>query len=174
MNNQGIAEIAEAASDDAVETIETIEEAVADAAPATNIPLEITNDETSPDESAGGPAPTPKSTFSSYRDRFQPKRPGLLSGEVDILKKEEKTAPAASIEPDTSLEGSYEEPDDVAKDIAAKSVDEDNTIATETLANILARQGHFDKAIKMYEKLSIQYPEKSDTFAAKIEELKNK
>jgi hypothetical protein len=43
---------------------------------------------------------------------------------------------------------------------------------SETLANILALQGHKDKAIAMYEKLKLQIPEKSTFFAAQIEKLK--
>ena len=139
------------------------------------IPLEITNQEADTSHvTPPGPAPTPKSTFSSYAKRYQPKRPGLLSGDVKLLGKGEKKEIPASISPEKPLEESYQEPADVAKEMAAQSVHEDHTIATETLAGILARQGHFDKAIKMYEKLSLQFPEKSDTFAAKIEELKNK
>lgn len=143
---------------------------------ATDVPLEITNDDEGnlPTEPQPGPAPTPKSTFRSYRRQFQPKRPGLLSGEVKALAKEENKEATAPILPEPPLEEGYKEPENVAKDMAAQSVNEDSTIATETLANILARQGHFDKAIKMYEKLSLQFPEKSDTFAAKIQELKNK
>lgn len=128
------------------------------------------------------PSPSPKSAFNSYKRELQFKKPGILSGQIEkkeqtpyLPKAEEKTPPAdAPIPPTPPLKGSYEPPANVAREVAAKSVSEDNTIATETLANILARQGHLDKAIKMFEKLSLQYPEKSDTFAAKIKELKNR
>jgi len=45
-------------------------------------------------------------------------------------------------------------------------------IFSETLADLLASQGHTKKAIQMYQRLSLIYPEKSRLFAAKIEELK--
>lgn len=45
-------------------------------------------------------------------------------------------------------------------------------IFSETLADLLATQGFTKKAIQMYERLSLIYPEKSRLFAAKIEELK--
>ncbi len=49
--------------------------------------------------------------------------------------------------------------------------DEENIIS-ETLAEIYAKQGFFDKAISTYQKLILKYPEKSVNFAARIEELK--
>lgn len=44
-------------------------------------------------------------------------------------------------------------------------------IISETLAELLARQGHTAAAIAMYEKLCLIYPQKSSFFALKIEEL---
>lgn len=49
--------------------------------------------------------------------------------------------------------------------------DEENIIS-ETLAEIYAKQGFFDKSISTYQKLILKYPEKSVNFAARIEELK--
>lgn len=44
-------------------------------------------------------------------------------------------------------------------------------VASETLADLLARQGYTDRAIGMYESLMLKFPEKSSFFAAKIKAL---
>lgn len=58
-------------------------------------------------------------------------------------------------------------------EIASKSIKSQSRVASETLAQILEKQGLTDKAIQMYEQLILTFPEKSAYFAAKIENLKN-
>jgi hypothetical protein len=57
--------------------------------------------------------------------------------------------------------------------LAAKSNELDEEIASETLAKILVLQGENAEAIKMYERLSLKFPEKSAFFATQIELLRN-
>ncbi|MFB2121308.1 hypothetical protein [Parapedobacter sp. 2B3] len=57
---------------------------------------------------------------------------------------------------------------------ARKSAEDQLTLVTETLANIYVEQGLYPKAIAIYKKLSLKYPEKSAYFAARITELTNK
>lgn len=52
-----------------------------------------------------------------------------------------------------------------------KSIHADDSLATETLAVILEKQGKLDRAIEVYRKLLANNPEKSSIFAARIEKL---
>lgn len=56
--------------------------------------------------------------------------------------------------------------------LAEKSVTENKEIISETLAQLYARQGYRDKAIAMYERLCLAFPDKSAYFAAEIEKIK--
>jgi hypothetical protein len=55
---------------------------------------------------------------------------------------------------------------------AKKSITEDDTIVSETLAKIYIAQGNLSKALKAYQTLLLQFPEKKNIFAPRIEELK--
>ncbi len=59
------------------------------------------------------------------------------------------------------------------RDLDEESEDEAGKFITETLAKIYVTQGYFSKAINIYEKLSLQYPEKSAYFASRIEKIKD-
>ncbi len=49
---------------------------------------------------------------------------------------------------------------------------EKEDFVSETLAHIYARQGYYDRAIEVFEKLSLKYPEKNIYFAGQIEKIK--
>lgn len=55
---------------------------------------------------------------------------------------------------------------------AEKSVELNDEAVSQTLAQIYANQKKYVKAISIYEKLRLKYPEKSGFFAEKIQELK--
>ena len=58
-------------------------------------------------------------------------------------------------------------------ELAIKSIEDDNDMVSETLADLLVWQGKTSKAVDMYQKLSLAFPDKSSYFAAKIETIRN-
>ena len=51
---------------------------------------------------------------------------------------------------------------------AKEGLIENNELVTETLARVYLEQGHYDKAILAYKKLSLKYPQKNSFFANQI------
>ena len=88
-----------------------------------------------------------------------------------------KPTPIAADDDDQAEEEVYKPPvavreKSMAQQLAEKSVSEKEEVVSETLAKLMARQGHREKAISMYERLIVANPEKSAIFAAAIQELK--
>ncbi len=61
-----------------------------------------------------------------------------------------------------------------AHKIEEESVRENDDILTETLASIYIKQKQHAKAINIFKKLSLKYPEKSGYFAARISDIENR
>ena len=89
-----------------------------------------------------------------------------------------KTAPKSVIlsrflDAEVNADGLEEDGEAVSvEDLGKRSVSKDEEICTPTLASILENQGKFSEAVAMYQKLMLKYPEKSATFASRIEALK--
>lgn len=124
---------------------------------AADIPLEITN------EADIQPAPMPRSSFNAWLRQLNPPQAGILQTDLKDISLNSK-----------QLHHPEEEKETSAKQIAEQSVEEDKEIASETLALLLEKQKLYGKAISMYQRLQLLYPEKSSLFAAKIEELNKK
>ena len=128
------------------------------------VPETVTETEPTP------PPPTPKTApepFSSWVSRFQPPvlEPGkkVVSAEPTSPPPLPKASKASSLPPEKGI----------AQQLAERSVSENKDVISETLARLLVKQGYKEKAIVMYERLCLAFPEKSAYFAAEIEKLKN-
>jgi len=83
----------------------------------------------------------------------------------------------AFIDPDSTLEINSDNLPAVkaefysAAKMAKLSVQENDDLITETLANIYVDQGNLEKAINAFEKLQLKYPEKRVYFAGRIKEI---
>ena len=60
-----------------------------------------------------------------------------------------------------------------AENMAKKSLQDDETFVTETLAKIYLKQGNLPKALRSYEILLVKHPEKFHIFAPLLEKIKN-
>jgi len=59
-------------------------------------------------------------------------------------------------------------------EMAPESLEDHPELISETLAEIHTKQGKTDRAIEIYKKLSLKFPEKSSYFAKKIESIERK
>lgn len=107
-------------------------------------------------------------------EKKTPEYSGPLTDEAPA-KRDRRTSASELIErfieeePTISRIGDVEIP---VGDLAATSTEEDKEWVTETLAQIYEKQGNKSRAIGIYEKLALRFPEKSNYFADLIQKLK--
>lgn len=91
-------------------------------------------------------------------------RGDMLTGDgMDLIDKFMSSG-SGKIKPSKELEGPI-------VNLAEESVKENPAILTETLARIYIKQKKYDKAIDIFNNLSLKFPEKSSYFADRIKEL---
>jgi len=119
-------------------------------------------------KSTTGPKPAPKSTFTSWVQQFQPTHIRGQLGELMESKKREDSKSQRK-----KGKQKHSAPQTPANRFAEQSLQENNDLMSETLADLLAAQGQYDQAIKMYQRLTLVFPEKSSYFAEQIKKLQN-
>jgi hypothetical protein len=104
--------------------------------------------------------------FTDWLEFFEGNKPESLKSEGEIIEDfiQENPHIGAAKHEDIPVEN-------LAK---PSSLDIDDEIVTETLAKIHLDQGNRMKAVEIYERLKLKYPEKSPYFAAQIEFIKQK
>ncbi len=130
----------------------------------------------------------PHQTFTTWFEKFKPQALELTSVETLTTLAISTTIPVAleeakpkqaidfqEIEAEEEGEATNQESSKkggIAHILAEKSVAENKDVISETLAKLYAKQGYREKAISMYERLGLVFPEKSTYFAAEIDKLK--
>jgi hypothetical protein len=116
-------------------------------------------------EGSEKPKPNPKSSFTSWVKQFQPAHIKVQLGE--IMESEKRPSPR-------SARKKYLDSQSVRRveEIAQQSITPSEETVSETLASLLEKQGLYEEAAAMYEKLKLKFPEKSSFFAAKIDAIK--
>jgi hypothetical protein len=122
------------------------------------------DDMETPKELPNRPQPTPKTSFTSWVQQFQPTHVKVQLSELMESKKREDAKQARK---------KKKKKKDKVVLFAERSLKERKDLASETLAELLISQEQFDKAIEMYKRLILKFPEKSSYFADKIKNLKN-
>lgn len=103
----------------------------------------------------------PTTSEMSFTDWLNPQsKSQKQASSMDLIEKFIQENPSISkAKPDTYT----------APSLAKMSVVDNDDLVTETLARVYMKQGHYDKAIKTYQKLSLKIPEKKAFFASQIE-----
>ena len=137
--------------------------------PQSRPPLPV---DTQPEGTIDSPKPQPKKSFTSWIEKFQAPNIQVRLSELMESKKREDSKRKRKRNNKKGKAGKPSPPG-VGR-LALRSITENKEILSETLAELLVSQGEFHRAIEMYQGLMLVFPQKSDFFAEKIENLKRK
>lgn len=96
----------------------------------------------------------------------------LTRSDIDQKRKEQADLIDRFIMANPRIIPQIEKPASPNEDLSKPFTEEHGGFVTETLARIYVTQGYYSKAIDIYEKLSLKFPQKSNYFAAQIEKIR--
>lgn len=114
-----------------------------------------------------------ESASPDVEEEYSPMKGSYIEWLKSMRPVEDENA-TADLSKDTSSEQKTQQKEEIVVEQNTRKEDDlFGGIITETLAQLLANQGQIEKAISMYERLSLIFPDKSAFFAAKIKQLKS-
>ena len=146
-----------------VEPVAIVEEAEAEQKP--EAPLE---EEPEPEASVEEEEPEPGPAADELMEFIEDSEP---ASDVTVTKLSSQDLIDRFIKSSPTLERMTLPEIQPVRDLSGTSAEEKGSFITETLAKIYINQGYYSRAINIYEKLSLQYPEKSAYFAGRIEKI---
>ena len=102
-------------------------------------------------------------------DKDKAKKKPLKANQIEIIEKFIADEPRIDIKRKAAAESEQDQ-----EDLAEKQLKSQENFVTETMATLYLKQGKSKKAIHIYEKLCLKFPEKKAYFASQIEKVKSK